>query len=145
MTDLTPSLREAIEALRANADPNGAPTWFTTHVAAELLAALPADLVAAATVEMPKEPGLYVGPGGTTGVVYQIASRDGDLFVARNGRKAKSSEGPFRRLVAEGDGPTHVFTGEELRRAYDKTAGAGGASWTSLAAFVNTYAEEAGR
>lgn len=154
MTDtLTPGpvIRDAIIDLKDASEGESRIVSFNSEAAKSLLAALPADLVAAATAEMPEEPGLYVGPGGTHGSVWRVTEPYGDMFLAGHpDDTATPADGPFRRLVVESDGPTPVFTAGELRRAWlgHGVGGInhGGPEWDRLADFVNkTISKEADR
>lgn len=143
--EMTAHLKRAIALLAEGSSPAGPRGIGLTPVqAADLLSALPADLVAAATAEMPKERGLYVGPGGTQGAVWRVDALrhdGGDPTLYREGGSdvATPADGPFRRLVAEGDRLAHIFTGEELYKKWFYAEGSATKGWEALATFVNTY------
>lgn len=143
MTDtLTPrpEVVQAIRDLKAVVDGGAEQAELSRSTIVDLLGLLPADLVAAATVKLPTEPGLYVGPSGTRGPVWRVDTTR-DFAPHREGGYdlATPADGPFRRLVAEGDGPTHVFTGAELYQVYLDSPRRPRDSFEDVARFVNTY------
>lgn len=127
-------IHEVIRDLKAVTDSmhNGAVTTVDLSGAAAVLDALPPALIAAATIEMPTEPGLYIGPRGVTGVLYQISKPAGDLYVARNGRKAAPTEGPFTPLVPQ----RAPITRDMLADLYNK-APSDGSAWQYMADELN--------
>lgn len=141
--EISLELKSAIETLMDSSRSDRYPVPLSINQSKALLSALAPELVAQATVEMPEEPGLYLGRHGVDGVVFRLGT-NGDLRVDRNGRQADPSDGPFRRLIVEDEAPAsstsdnqpaHVFTPEELSRTFFMALSP--APWQDLAEYVN--------